>query len=119
RRRRPRRPAAGPGPPAPRPPRTPRPDHRAGRDRGRTRDGHAAPLRPLCRPHRRPHPTGKRNPRMISAAPEQTPRRLRAAVIGLGWGGKQHVAAYAADPTVDLVAITAMEEHLLEEFGEK
>jgi len=56
---------------------------------------------------------------MISAAPEQTPRRLRAAVIGLGWAGQQHVAAYAADPTVDLVALSAMEEHLLEEFGEK
>lgn len=56
---------------------------------------------------------------MTSAAPVQSPRRLRAAVIGLGWAGQQHVAAYAADPTVDLVALSAMEEHLLEQFGEE
>lgn len=48
---------------------------------------------------------------------EQKPARLRAGVIGLGWAGQQHLAAYAADPSVDLVAIAAMEEDLLEEFG--
>ncbi|APX32807.1 oxidoreductase [Brachybacterium sp. P6-10-X1] len=52
------------------------------------------------------------------AAPE-TPRRLRAGVIGLGWAGQQHVAAYAADPTVDLAALSAMEEHLLAQFGDQ
>ena len=46
-------------------------------------------------------------------------RRLRAGVIGLGWAGQQHLAAYAADPAVDLVALSAMEEHLLERFGEE
>ena len=56
---------------------------------------------------------------MTSAAPEDAPRRLRAGVIGLGWAGQQHVAAYAEDPTVDLVALSAMEEHLLAEFGER
>ncbi|AXK45880.1 Gfo/Idh/MocA family protein [Brachybacterium saurashtrense] len=56
---------------------------------------------------------------MTSAAPEGAPRRLRAGVIGLGWAGQQHVAAYAADPTVELVALSAMEEHLLEQFGEE
>ncbi|WP_422115440.1 Gfo/Idh/MocA family protein [Brachybacterium sp. UNK5269] len=55
---------------------------------------------------------------MTSAAQENGPRRLRAGVIGLGWAGQQHVAAYAADPTVDLVAISAMEEHLLAQFGD-
>ena len=50
---------------------------------------------------------------MTSAAPQDAPRRLRAGVIGLGWAGQQHVAAYAEDPTVDLVALSAMEEHLL------
>lgn len=47
------------------------------------------------------------------------PRRLRAGVIGLGWAGQQHVAAYAADPTVDLVALSAMEDHLLTRFGDE
>ena len=44
-------------------------------------------------------------------------RPLRAGVIGLGWAGQQHLDAYAADPGVELVAIAAMEEHLLERFG--
>ena len=56
---------------------------------------------------------------MTSAAPQDAQPRLRAGVIGLGWAGQQHVAAYAADPTVDLVALSAMEEHLLEQFGEQ
>ena len=56
---------------------------------------------------------------MMSAAPEGAQRRLRAGVIGLGWAGQQHVAAYAADPAVDLVALSAMEEHLLEQFGQE
>ncbi|MGP9539486.1 Gfo/Idh/MocA family protein [Brachybacterium sp. AOP43-C2-M15] len=56
---------------------------------------------------------------MTSAAPEGGQRRLRAGVIGLGWAGQQHVAAYAADPAVDLVAISAMEEHLLARFGDE
>ncbi len=44
---------------------------------------------------------------------------IRAGVIGLGWAGQQHVAAYANDPTVELVALAAQEEHLLAEFGDK
>ncbi|GAA1295519.1 Gfo/Idh/MocA family protein [Brachybacterium alimentarium] len=55
----------------------------------------------------------------MTAAAQESTRRLRAGVIGLGWAGQQHVAAYAADPTVDLVAISAMEEHLLAEFGDR
>ena len=55
-----------------------------------------------------------------AATPDPTaPRRLRAGVIGLGWAGQQHVAAYAADPTVDLVALSAMEEDLLTRFGDE
>ncbi|MBB5830557.1 Gfo/Idh/MocA family protein [Brachybacterium aquaticum] len=50
--------------------------------------------------------------------PDAPTRKLRAGVIGLGWAGQQHVAAYAADPTVDLVAVSAMEEHLLAEHGD-
>jgi len=56
---------------------------------------------------------------MTDPTTEGTPRRLRAGVIGLGWAGQQHVAAYAADPAVDLVALSAMEEHLLERFGQE
>ncbi|HJF49683.1 MAG TPA: Gfo/Idh/MocA family oxidoreductase, partial [Brachybacterium paraconglomeratum] len=61
---------------------------------------------------------------MTAAAPQAAAqpegmRRLRAGVIGLGWAGQQHLAAYAADPTVDLVALSAMEEHLLERLGEE
>ena len=55
---------------------------------------------------------------MTSSAPEGGQRRLRAGVIGLGWAGQQHVAAYAADPAVDLVALSAMEDHLLTQFGD-
>lgn len=43
---------------------------------------------------------------------------LRAGVIGLGWAGQQHVAAYAETPGVNLVALAAQEEHLLAEYGE-
>ena len=35
--------------------------------------------------------------------------KLRAGVIGLGWAGRQHMAAYAAAPDVDLVALAGME----------
>src|SRR5690625_2827034 len=53
----------------------------------------------------------------MTAAQQQEQRRLRAGVIGLGWAGQQHVAAYAADPRVDLVALSATEEHLLASLG--
>lgn len=56
---------------------------------------------------------------MTDAALEGGQRKLRVGVIGLGWAGQQHVAAYAADPTVDLVALSAMEEHLLARFGDE
>jgi predicted dehydrogenase len=35
---------------------------------------------------------------------------LRAGVIGLGWAGRQHAAAYSALPGVELVAIASLEE---------
>lgn len=54
----------------------------------------------------------------MSTAPQQA-RRLRAGVIGLGWAGQQHLDAYAADPSVDLVAVAAMETELLARFGEQ
>ena len=40
--------------------------------------------------------------------------RLRAAVIGLGWAGQQHMAAYADAADVDLVALAGMETDALQ-----
>jgi predicted dehydrogenase len=45
--------------------------------------------------------------------------RLRAAVIGLGWAGQQHMAAYAALPDVDLVGLAGLEAERLRELGEQ
>jgi predicted dehydrogenase len=45
--------------------------------------------------------------------------RLRAAVVGLGWAGQQHMAAYAAMPDVDLVGLAGMEAEALRELGER
>ncbi len=42
---------------------------------------------------------------------------LRAAVVGLGWAGQQHAAAYAAEPGVELVALAGMEEPVLAAVG--
>ena len=43
--------------------------------------------------------------------------RLRAGVIGLGWAGQQHIAAYAEAPDVDLVALAGMEADQLQVLG--
>lgn len=53
---------------------------------------------------------------MSTRAQDQGP--LRAGVIGLGWAGRQHADAYARAEGVDLVALTAKEDHLLTEVGE-
>lgn len=37
-------------------------------------------------------------------------RTLRAGVVGLGWAGQQHMAAYVASPHTELVAIAGMED---------
>ena len=42
---------------------------------------------------------------------------LRAGVVGLGWAGQQHMAAYAARPDVELVALAGRETDKLEELG--
>jgi predicted dehydrogenase len=44
---------------------------------------------------------------------------LRAGVIGLGWAGRQHMAAYDAEAGVDLVAIAGMEADQLQALGEQ
>ena len=44
---------------------------------------------------------------------------LRAGVVGLGWAGQQHMAAYSDLPGVELVAIAGMEDGPRAELGEK
>ncbi len=44
--------------------------------------------------------------------------RIRAGVIGLGWAGQQHMAAYDGAPDVDLVALAGMEADQLESLGD-
>jgi predicted dehydrogenase len=48
----------------------------------------------------------------VTAAP------LRAGVIGLGWAGRQHMAAYADLDGVELVALAGMEPQLLHTLGD-
>ena len=50
---------------------------------------------------------------------ERLERPLRAGVIGLGWAGQQHMAAYDDLPGVELVAIAGMEDGPRAELGEK
>jgi len=45
--------------------------------------------------------------------------RLRAGVIGLGWAGQQHMAAYAETPDVDLVALAGMETDALQRLADR
>ena len=44
---------------------------------------------------------------------------LRAGVVGLGWAGQQHMAAYDALPGVELVAIAGMEDGPRQELGDQ
>ena len=44
---------------------------------------------------------------------------LRAGVIGLGWAGQQHMAAYAADSGIELAAIAGMEAPQLVRLGDE
>ncbi len=47
----------------------------------------------------------------------QSDRPLKVGVVGLGWAGQQHIAAYAAIPGVELVAIAGQESDMLAELG--
>ncbi len=44
--------------------------------------------------------------------------RLRAGVIGLGWAGQQHMAAYASAPNVELVALAGLETEAMARLGD-
>ncbi|TDQ02567.1 MULTISPECIES: Gfo/Idh/MocA family protein [unclassified Leifsonia] len=54
----------------------------------------------------------------MSTQSEPLDRPLRAGVVGLGWAGQQHMAAYSALPGVELVAIAGMEDGPRAELGE-
>lgn len=53
----------------------------------------------------------------LAADPGRAP--LRAGVIGIGWAGQQHVAAYAKTPGVELVAIAGLEPEPLKNIGDQ
>ncbi|MDR6973038.1 Gfo/Idh/MocA family oxidoreductase [Leifsonia shinshuensis] len=55
----------------------------------------------------------------MSTRSETSGRPLRAGVVGLGWAGQQHMAAYDALPGVELVAIAGMEDGPRAELGEQ
>jgi len=44
---------------------------------------------------------------------------LRAGVVGLGWAGRQHMAAYQELPGVELVALAGMESGPLQQLGDQ
>ncbi|MFC0678728.1 Gfo/Idh/MocA family protein [Lysobacter korlensis] len=68
-----------------------------------------------------PDNDGVVNDEASSSSPPLPDPPLRAAVVGLGWAGQQHMKAYAELPGVDLVAISGKEQalglSLCEEFG--
>ncbi|MGO4298982.1 Gfo/Idh/MocA family protein [Leifsonia sp. RAF41] len=55
----------------------------------------------------------------MSTNSEPLGRPLRAGVVGLGWAGQQHMAAYDALPGVELVAIAGMEDGPRADLGEQ
>lgn len=44
---------------------------------------------------------------------------IRVGVIGIGWAGQQHLAAYHAMPNVEITAIAGMEAEMLTSLGAK
>ncbi len=48
-----------------------------------------------------------------------TPKSLRAGVVGLGWAGQQHMAAYAGAEGVELVGLAGMEDAALATLGDQ
>jgi predicted dehydrogenase len=55
---------------------------------------------------------------MTAIAPQSGPR-LRAAVIGLGWAGQQHLDGYHRAGGVDLVGLAGMEPDHLQRLGDQ
>jgi len=58
---------------------------------------------------------------MTTASPAPAPegRPIRAGVVGIGWAGQQHMAAYHEAPGVELVAIAGKEEDVRAELAEQ
>ena len=55
---------------------------------------------------------------MSDRASTASGRRLRAGVVGLGWAGQQHLAAFAGPGDCDLVALAGLEEVALQQLGD-
>jgi predicted dehydrogenase len=56
---------------------------------------------------------------MTLASPRPSTTPLRVGVVGLGWAGQQHIAAYTAHPDVELVGIAGLEEDARRELAEQ
>jgi predicted dehydrogenase len=54
-----------------------------------------------------------------TAAGEAGARKIRAGVVGIGWAGQQHMAAYDEAPGVELVAIAGKEDDVRAELAER
>ncbi len=54
---------------------------------------------------------------MSASAGEKRP--LRAGVVGLGWAGRQHMAAYAGSPDVELVGLAGLEAEPMQQLGDQ
>ena len=54
---------------------------------------------------------------VVAPIPVDTP--LRAGVVGLGWAGRQHMAAYAEQADVELVALAGMELDQMRQLGDQ
>jgi predicted dehydrogenase len=55
----------------------------------------------------------------MSVSRQAEPRVLRAGVIGLGWAGRQHMAAYDKEPGVELAALAGLEAEPLQLLGKE
>ena len=54
-----------------------------------------------------------------TTASQEAVQPLRAGVIGLGWAGRQHMAAYHCEPAVELVALAGMETEPMQRLGDE
>ncbi len=54
---------------------------------------------------------------MSSTPPSTSNEPLRVGVAGLGWAGRQHLAAYRAIPGVEVIGLAGQESDLLQELG--
>ena len=56
---------------------------------------------------------------LADTSAQEAVQPLRAGVIGLGWAGRQHMAAYDREPGVHLVALAGMETEPMRRLGDE